>query len=205
MHQPHHMMVDRAVHLSYILVAAVAVIAACVTRDLRNLVIGAIALVILFEASQFLRSYYDDRLPVPGPEVSETTGDADYRVIVSKFIYGTCPFYIFSDGRRIAVLYRGSDVTFRAPSDATVEIIRASQEDRRIRLSPGPINYVSIQGNIDGHGIAVDQYEEEDDIDESRYRIEYEYLRSQFLGMDKGGLITAVTSVMILIGLYLKM
>lgn len=199
------MMIGRILHIIYALIVIFNIAITCITKDFHNLILGVIALIIVYESSTFLLTYYDETLSVPESKVIGTTGDATYRIIVSRFIFGTNPLYIYSGDQKIAEVYRGSDVTIPISTDKPVAITREDSDDhidRFVTLSPSSINYVSIQGETGK--VIVDHYAEKEDIDEKKYSIEYEYLKSQLISMDKGGLSIAVTSIMVLMAIYFK-
>ncbi len=118
------MMIGRILHLICAGTIIFTIVAAYITEDSHNRILGAIALVIMYESSTFLLTYCDDILSVPDPEVIGTTGDVTYRVIISEFIFGTYPFYIYSGGQKIAKLYRNSDVSISISADKPVAITR---------------------------------------------------------------------------------
>ncbi len=199
-------MIRRILHLTYALIALFTIAMTCITKDFHNLILGAVALIIVYECSTFLLTYYDDALSVPESRVFGTTGDIECRIVVSRFIFGTNPLYIYSGDRKIAEVYRDSDVTISISTGVPVAITREDSDehaDSSVTLSPGSINYVSIQGETGK--VVVDHYAEREDVDERRYSIEYEYLRSQLISMDKGGLSIAVTSIMVLMAIYFKL
>lgn len=71
-----------------------------------------------------------------------------------------------------------------------------------VTLSRDSINYISVQGEL--NKVTVDYYSEESEIDRSKYSVEYEYRKSQFISMDKGRLSLAITTIMILMAIYFK-
>lgn len=199
------MMIGRILHLIYAGIILFTIAITYTTEDFHNLILGAIVLVIMYESSTFLLTYYDNILSVPDSEVFGTTGDVIYRLIMSEFIFGTYPFYIYSGGQRIAKLYRNSDVLISVSADDPVAITRESTYQNVkefVTLSRDSINYISVQG--ESSKVIVDYYKEESEIDRKKYSIEYEYLKSQFISMDKGGLSIAITSIMALMAIYFK-
>ncbi|MDO5861603.1 MAG: hypothetical protein Q4Q58_02225 [Thermoplasmata archaeon] len=174
--------------------------------NIRPVLYAAIAVMALHIAMNAVRIRLDERFEAP-PSASATVTGMDTVVLwLPEYIFGTEPIHVFSGGKEVATMYRGSGTTVLIDAGSGVRI---SREDEVLQFGPDHrvatdrINLITEERCLrDFHVRQVDSLE---DADTRMMKAYYEKIRSDAVEGDLSATCMLLTGIALLLAVLMML